>query len=400
MSQPVRIPADVDREDRVIGPLTARQLLILTVTGIVLYGTYTITRQFVPVAVFLIVAIPIGVTATFLALGQRDGITLDRLVLAALRQRLSPQHRVAAPEGIRPAPEWLNNQVNVASKTGAKVKQSAGTAVSPAALRLPAEAVTETGVIDLGKDGVAVVAVCSTINFALRTPAEQESLVASFGRYLHSLTAPVQMLIRAERLDLSGQIKELREQAGGLPHPALERAAREHTEYLDQLGRATDLLRRQVLLILREPLVTGGPTDGLGGASPLAALSAKRKAAKQAGHIDDATRRAAEARLVRRLGEAVELLSPSGITVVPLDAGQATAVLAAACNPDSLIPPSTGLAGSDEVITTAPEEGWDETAFGRAVFTTDDGFDEVEDAWDDDAEDPDDYENSAGRYRS
>jgi hypothetical protein len=400
MSQPVRIPADVDREDRVIGPLTARQLLILAITGIVLYGMYTITRQFVPVAVFLIVAIPIGVTAAFLALGQRDGITLDRLVLAALRQRLSPQHRVAAPEGIRPAPEWLNNQVNAASKASTKGKQSADAAVSPAALRLPAEAVTETGVIDLGKDGVAVVAVCSTINFALRTPAEQESLVASFGRYLHSLTAPVQVLIRAERLDLSGQIKELREQAGGLPHPALERAAREHAEYLDQLGRATDLLRRQVLLILREPLLTGGPTDGLGGASPLAALSAKRKATKQAGQVDDATRRAAEARLVRRLGEAVELLSPSGITVVPLDAGQATAVLAAACNPDSLIPPSAGLAGSDEVITTAPDESWDETAFGRSVFATNDEFDEAEDAWDDDAEDPDDYDNSAGRYRS
>jgi hypothetical protein len=366
----------------------------------VLYGTYTITRQFVPVAVFLIVTIPIGVTAAFLALGQRDGITLDRLVLAALRQRLSPQHRVAAPEGIRPAPEWLNNQVNAVSKASTKGKQSADAAVSPAALRLPAEAVTETGVIDLGKDGVAVVAVCSTINFALRTPAEQESLVASFGRYLHSLTAPVQVLIRAERLDLSGQIKELREQAGGLPHSALERAAREHADYLDQLGRATDLLRRQVLLILREPLLTGGPTDGLGDASPLAALSAKRKATKQAGQVDDATRRAAEARLVRRLGEAVELLSPSGITVVPLDAGQATAVLAAACNPDSLIPPSAGLAGSDEVITTAPDESWDETAFGRSVFATNDEFDEAEDAWHDDAEDPDDYDNSAGRYRS
>lgn len=403
MSQPVRIPAEVDREDRVIGPLTARQLLILAVTGIVLYGTYTLTREFVPLVAFLIVAVPIGVTAAFLALGQRDGITLDRLVLAALRQRMSPQHRVAAPEGIRPAPEWLGSQVtNTSSKSRAKGKDSvdaAASTVSPAALRLPAEAVTDTGVIDLGKDGVAVVAVCSTINFGLRTPAEQESLVASFGRYLHSLTAPVQVLVRAERLDLSGQIAELREQAGGLPHPALEQAAREHAEYLDQLGRATDLLRRQVLLILREPLLTTGPTDGLGGASPLAALTAKRKAAKQAALVDDATRRAAEARLVRRLGEAVELLSPSGIVVTPLDAGQATAVLAAACNPDSLIPPNSGLAASDEVITTAPDEGWDAGVFGRAAFPTDDEFGEAEDAWDDDAEDPDDYANSAGRYR-
>ncbi|MBE1579441.1 PrgI family protein [Amycolatopsis marina] len=407
MSQPVRIPADVDREDRVIGPLTARQLLILAITGIVLYGTYTITREFVPLVAFLIVAIPIGVTAAFLALGQRDGITLDRLVLAALRQRMSPQHRVAAPEGIRPAPEWLGRQVtNTSSKSRAQGKDggdAAASTVSPAALRLPAEAVTDTGVIDLCKDGVAVVAVCSTINFGLRTPGEQESLVASFGRYLHSLTAPVQVLIRAERLDLSGQIAELREQAGGLPHPALEQAAREHAEYLDQLGRATDLLRRQVLLILREPLLTTGPTDGLGSASPLAALTAKRRAAKQAALVDDATRRAAEARLVRRLSEAVELLSPSGIVVTPLDAGQATAVLAAACNPDSVIPPNSGLAASDEVITTAPDDGWDAGAFGRAAFPTDDEFGEAEDAWDDGfddtAEDPDDYVNSAGRYR-
>ncbi|WP_086825902.1 PrgI family protein [Allokutzneria sp. NRRL B-24872] len=403
MSQSVRIPADVDREDRVIGPLTARQLLILAVTAVVLYGAYNLTGTVVPLPVFLVIAVPIGVTAAVLALGQRDGVSLDRLALAALRQRMSPQHRVAAPEGIRPVPEWLGSRVARTSGTGRSTRKgSAGAAasvVSPAALRLPAEAVTDTGVIDLGKDGVAVVAVCSTINFSLRTPAEQESLVATFGRYLHSLTAPVQVLVRAERLDLSGQIAELREQAGGLPHPALERAAREHAEYLDQLGRATDLLRRQVLLILREPMLTTGPTDGLGGASPLAALTAKRRTAKQAASVDDATRRAAEARLARRLGEAVELLSPSGIVVTPLDAGQATAVLAAACNPDIVIPPNSGLAASNEVITTAPEEGWDASAFGRAAFPADDEFGEAEDAWDDDAEDPDDYADAAGRYR-
>ena len=346
MSQPVRIPSDVDREDRVIGPLTARQLLIVSVAGLVLYGTYTATSSFVPLAVFLIVAIPIGVAAATLALGQRDGVTLDRLALAALRQRMSPRHRVSAPEGIHTVPEWLDE----------------ATSPSPAALRLPAEAVADTGVIDLGKDGVAVVAVCSTVNFSLRTHAEQESLVASFGRYLHSLTAPVQVLVRTERLDLSGQIAELREQAGGLPHPALEQAAFEHAEYLDQLRHATELLRRQVLLILREPLFTAGPTDGLGGVSPVTARIAKRKASKQAGVINEAAQRAAETRLARRLGEAVELLSPAGIVVTPLDAGQATAVLAAACNPDSLIPPNSGFASSDDVITTAPELGWDDSA--------------------------------------
>jgi hypothetical protein len=364
MTQPVRIPSDVDREDRVLANLTARQLAILTVTDLVLYGSWTVFRSLVPLPVFLIVALPVGVSVAVLALGQRDGVSLDRLLLSAIRQRLQPRHRVAAPEGVRPAPEWLTSQI-ATDHAGT----TTGSDVSPSALRLPAEGVTEAGVVDLGPDGVAIVAVASTVNFALRTPGEQEALVASFGRYLHSISAPVQVLIRAERLDLSSQIRELSEAAAGLPHPMLEFAAREHATYLDQLRRSTDLLRRQVLLVLREPVRAAGPTDGLGGASPLALLRARRTRAR-AGGVTDSARRSAETRLVRRLGEATELLSPAGITITPLDAGQATAVLSTACNPDNLIPPTAGLAGSDEVITTADIENETRAVARSAPDTT------------------------------
>lgn len=383
MTSPVRIPADVDMADKVIGPLTARQLAILAVTGLVLYAGWSTTRAVVPLPVFLALAIPVGVSAAVIALGQRDGISMDRLLVAAIRQRMGPRHRVAAPEGVRPAPEWLTNQtaVTTASRTAAtgrsaraKSKATVPEQISPAALRLPAEAVTDTGVVDLGTDGLAVVAVASTVNFALRTPSEQESLVASFGRYLHSLTAPVQVLVRTERLDLSGQIGELRARAGGLPHPALEAAAVEHADYLVQLGEQTDLLRRQVLLILREPMGAAGPTDGLGGPGPLAVLSSLTRGKRRA-HVENTqasagARRAAESRLVRRLSEAIELLAPAGIVVTPLDAGQATAVLASACNPDTLLPPSAALAGADEVITTAggpdPDDDLTDTGFWQA----------------------------------
>ncbi|EHR48348.1 hypothetical protein SacmaDRAFT_0031 [Saccharomonospora marina XMU15] len=415
MTSPVRIPADVDMADKVIGPLTARQLAILAVTGLVLYAGWTTTRAVVPLPVFLALAIPIGVSAAVIALGQRDGISMDRLLVAAIRQRMGPRHRVAAPEGVRPAPEWLTSQTasSSANRTAGKGKSAKARSkaavpeqISPSALRLPAEAVTDTGVVDLGTDGLAVVAVASTVNFALRTPSEQESLVASFGRYLHSLTAPVQVLVRTERLDLSGQIAELRARAGGLPHPALEAAAVEHADYLVQLGEQTDLLRRQVLLILREPMGAAGPTDGLGGPGPLAVLSSltrgKRRANAETTQASAGARRAAESRLVRRLSEAIELLAPAGIVVTPLDAGQATAVLASACNPDTLLPPSAALAGADEVITTAgstdPDDGdlaedrpfWqgdDRAAVDQDEYGPDDG--EVDD-WDYEDED-DDY---------
>jgi hypothetical protein len=45
VSSPIRIPADVDREDRVIGELTARQLAILAATAAVVYLAGTVASN-------------------------------------------------------------------------------------------------------------------------------------------------------------------------------------------------------------------------------------------------------------------------------------------------------------------------------------------------------------------
>ncbi|MCP3800725.1 PrgI family protein [Allokutzneria sp. A3M-2-11 16] len=333
MTGPVRIPSDIDREDQLLGPLTARQLTILGVTALLLYGVWTFVEHVVPVWVFLAVAAPIVVAVATLVLVRRDGVPLERLALAALTHARQPREQVAADQVLAP-PEWATR-----AATDTHGRPWSHSAV-PAPLGLPATGVGETGLIDLGADGVAVVAVCSTVNFALRTPGEQAALVGVFARLLHSLTAPVQLLIRAARIELGGQIAELRAAAPGLP-PALEAACVEHADYLDQLSRSTVLLRRQVLLVLREPLHPHG-------ISP-------RSAPQGDG---DAVVRAAETRVARRLAEAADVLAPAGITVTPLASGQARAVLTAACNPESALPTDTAalLARPEEVITTTDPE--------------------------------------------
>lgn len=70
--------------DRVMGPLTARQLTILAATGLLLYLGWDLTQPFLPAPAFLVFAVPIAVTALALALGRRDGLSLDRMLLAAL----------------------------------------------------------------------------------------------------------------------------------------------------------------------------------------------------------------------------------------------------------------------------------------------------------------------------
>ncbi|MFF4508915.1 PrgI family protein [Streptomyces sp. NPDC001401] len=349
MTQPVRIPADVDREDTVLANLTARQVLILAVTGTVLYGLWSLTRHTVPLVAFLVVALPVAAAAVLLALGRRDGLSLDRLALAAVRQHLAPRYRITAPEGVPQPPAWLQARV---------VGREPGQLHTPSAPapQLPAQEVTETGLVDLGTDGLAVLAVCGTVNFALRTPPEQEALISAFGSYLHSLTAPVQILVRAERLDLSGQVAQLRTHAEQLPHPALETAAHEHADYLEQLAHEANLLRRQVLLVLREPLRSVSPEDN---PSPFTVLT-RRTTKPRDMRSRRSLQRSTEALLLRRLAEASELLGPIGIAVSPLDSARATTVLATACNPDSLVPPSQAIAAARDVITSPRPHRWEE----------------------------------------
>ena len=290
--QRVPVPADIELPDKLVAGLTARQTLITAVAVLVIWAGFEATRTLMPLPAFAALAAPVAVAAAALALGQRDGLTLDRLLAAAWRQARSPRRMVTAPEGVPPVPGWV----------APALARQAGPA--PAAVSTPWQQVAPDGVIGLGGDGAAAVCAVSTINFALRSPAEQQALTAAYGRWLHSLTGPAQILIRTGRADLARAITRLREDAPALPHPALERAALGHAGFLAGLSASRQVLTRQVLLVTREP----------GRATP--------------GRPGNAAGRAAQ-----RTAEAARLLASADLHARPLDGAQVTALLAAASDP-------------------------------------------------------------------
>lgn len=299
--EPVRIPADVDREDRVLAGLTARQVAILAVAGAALWLAWLAARHLVPPLVFAGAAAPVALAAVVVAAGRRDGLSLDRWLAAAWRQTRAPRRLVPAPGGISPPPRWITPAV-------------AGQALPlPAPLRLPVTAISTSGVITIG-DGTVALAAASTVNFTLRTAAEQQALTAAFGRWLNSLQHPAQILIRTHRAGLAAMAARLQDDAVGLPDPALERAALDHAAFLARLAEGRGLLARQVLITVRDPSPDGA------------------------------------ARRIRAAAQA--LAAAAGVAVTPLDAAQATAVLAACCDPAGR-PPAPGTAPPGHVVTAA-----------------------------------------------
>ncbi|MBB2943236.1 hypothetical protein FB565_002949 [Actinoplanes lutulentus] len=235
-----RIPADVERPDRVAFGMTWRQLVTLTITGLLLYAAWTSVATVVPPLVFLLVAVPIAGAAFFVAVGRRDGISLDLWLLNAIRHRHAPHQLVPVNGPITPAPAW------VATTHGPGDRLPL-----PAPLRLPARGITGDGLIDLGPDGTTGLVSASTVAFGLRTSAEQNGLVAAFARWLHSLDGPAQIHVRAQRVDLTYLADRLLAEAPGLPDPSLEAAARSHAAFLKDLAARRELLHRQVTVAVR-----------------------------------------------------------------------------------------------------------------------------------------------------
>jgi hypothetical protein len=294
----VRIPADLDRPDRILVGLTARQLAILAAGGVAAWTLMGLLEPLVGLPAAAGLAAPLALAAMALALGWRDGLPLDRLAVAGLGWWRTPRRLVAAPGGIPPAPAWAGPP---------------GPPLAP--LDGPIRGLDPGGVIDLGGQGWALVCQATPVNLSLRTPREQQALLASFARLLHALAGPMQVLVRSDRADLTPLLHTLRERAAALPDPGLEQAALAHARWLEALAGDREVRRRQLLVAFHQPPTT----------SPAAALH-------------------------RQAEQAAGLLAVAGVTLTPLDGDAAAQALTAASNPDG--PPR--LAPAAAIITGRP----------------------------------------------
>ncbi|GAA2349904.1 PrgI family protein [Dactylosporangium salmoneum] len=273
-----RIPADVDQPDKIVYGLTARQLAILAAAAAVAYGLVKGFGQVLPQPILIAILVPVGGAAIVLALGRRDGLSLDRWLLSAIRQTRAPKHHAAA--AAEAVPGW-----------------APGPGMAVPHLRLPARAISPAGVIDTGDQAVALVA-ATTVNLDLRSNDEQLALIGAYGRWLNGLSGPVQLVISAQRVDLSSHAQRVADIAATIPNQALAGAAYDYAAFLDQLAEHRDPLWRTVTVA-----VTANTDKGRG------------------------------AEVLRRADQAAAALAALGAQTAVLDGAAATAALTCATDP-------------------------------------------------------------------
>ncbi|MFC7279611.1 PrgI family protein [Paractinoplanes rhizophilus] len=225
------VPANVNEPDRIAFGLTFRQLAIIGGAGLAGFGCYRTFGPILPPAAWIAAGIVGFAVAVVVAIGRRDGLPLDVWLKHGFALSRSP--RALAPGTAR----------------ASSVAVVAGKPSIPAPLRSPVTSISPAGV--LTSEGTAKVLIaCGTTNIHLRTGGEQAGLLDGFGRFLNCLTGPAQLLVAAQRHDLSVYAQATADFAPRLPHPALASAADDYAGFLLDLDAERDPLRRQVLAVV------------------------------------------------------------------------------------------------------------------------------------------------------
>jgi hypothetical protein len=225
------IPANVNEADRIAFGLTFRQLAIIGGTGLLGFGCYHTYGPLLPPVAWIAAGIVVYAVAVVVALGRRDGLPLD----VWLRHGFALSH---SPRTLAPGQPRASSVAAVAGKPSV-----------PAPLRSPVTNINAAGVLTSEGSAKRLIA-CGTTNIHLRTGGEQSALLDGFGRFLNSLTGPAQLLVAAQRHDLSAYAQATADFAPRLPHPALQTAADDYAAFLLDLDAERDPLRRQVLAVV------------------------------------------------------------------------------------------------------------------------------------------------------
>jgi PrgI family protein len=277
----VKLPADVELEDRLAFGLTGKQLALLAGAAVTAYGSFLLAAAVLPTPLAAAAPLLVAVGGGLLALLRHDGLSGDQLALALARFALTPKRQLLAPEGLPARLPGAPRQPRLAP------------------LDIPIRRVLAAGLVQLADGSHCRLLAAAGTSFELRSPEEQQAFVSAFARFLNALADPVQIVVRSEPASLNTQADRLA-RTNPDQTPGLRAAALDHSRFLRSLAETRPLRRRRILLVLR---------------------------------TREQRRDPAQAALARLAADATELLLGAGVALHPLDGEQAARLLAASLDP-------------------------------------------------------------------
>ena len=99
-------------------------------------------------------------------------------------------------------------------------------------------------VVILKDGGFRVVLMCSSLNFALKSPDEQDAIIYQYQNFLNSLDFPLQIVIHSRRLNIAPYLDTLREQQKNETNELLKIQISEYIEFTNTFVSNTNIMSK------------------------------------------------------------------------------------------------------------------------------------------------------------
>ncbi|GMU39439.1 MAG: hypothetical protein AMXMBFR23_03050 [Chloroflexota bacterium] len=180
-----------------------------------------------------------------------------------------------------------------------------------------------------------------SVNFALKSEAEQEAILAGYRRFLNGLSYPLQVLVRIVPTDVEGYLEGIRGGRGRKGMDLWRRLAVDHETFVRTVARERSLLDRRCYVVV--PAGTGGAHERTGIAWPWRRHRPARETATVL-----ASRRA----LAFRCAEVAQGLAAFGVTTRRLEQAELISLWRAALAGTSMTTVAGGVQPGDPAAAT------------------------------------------------
>jgi len=136
----------------------------------------------------------------------------------------------------------------------------------------------KNGVMVLNDDGLRMILMTSSLNFALKSGDEQAAIIMQFQNFLNSLEFPVQIFIQSKRLDIKPYLQMLEEREKVQLLDNMKIQTHEYVEFIRHFTDQTNIMSKTFFLIV--PYTRGVSIQKTAAANPFSGLfgGTKKKA--------------------------------------------------------------------------------------------------------------------------
>ncbi len=186
------------------------------------------------------------------------------------------------------------------------------------------------GVIILNDGSMRAILLASSLNFALKSADEQQSITFQFQNFLNSLNFSIQISIQSRRLDIRPYIALLESRYKEQATDLMRLQTREYIEFIKSFTETTNIMTKTFFVVVPyTPPILGG---GGGGGSIASSIFSKKNSAEVSAE-KTASFEEHRSQLIQRLEVVQQGLVRCGIRVVQLGTEEMVEVFYKIFNP-------------------------------------------------------------------